>query len=241
MSKRNQDKGRLPSWISVFRHSWKSHAWKILSVGARALYVELAANYNTKMQNAVFMSARTGSEQLNVDKDCITKWLRELEHYGFIVKVRGHFLGLDGEGKAALYRLTDRWHAGKEPTYDFQNWTGEIFDPKKYNPVRKNRTPRPEKPDIRARPAAHLNGNNRPEKPDISDRADRPEIPDITSFTISPESKLLQWTTPRLVEISAEGAGAPPQAEAGDVPLANSQKSRQQKKIAIFRDIKSSS
>jgi len=52
-------------------------------------------------------------------KDYITRWLRELEHYKFIIKVRGHFLGSEGEGKAAFYRLTDRWFAGKEPTYDF--------------------------------------------------------------------------------------------------------------------------
>ena len=56
VSKRKNDKGRQPPWISVYRHTWKSPAWRVLSVGARALYVELAANYNTKMQNAVFMS-----------------------------------------------------------------------------------------------------------------------------------------------------------------------------------------
>jgi hypothetical protein len=38
------------------------------------------------MQNAVFMSARTGAERLNVHRDCITQWLRELEHYGFMSK-----------------------------------------------------------------------------------------------------------------------------------------------------------
>jgi hypothetical protein len=91
------------------------------------------------------MSARTGAEQLNVDKDCITKWLRELEHYGFMVKVCGSFLGSDGKAKSAHYRLTDRYYAGKELTHDFQNWSGEIFPSKKQNPVRKNRTPRPEK------------------------------------------------------------------------------------------------
>ena len=175
MSKRKQDKGRQQPWISVYRHTWKSAAWKVLSVGAKALYVELTANYNTKMQNSVFMSARTGSERLNVDKDCITKWLRELEHYGFIVKVSGPFLGSDGEAKSAHYGLTDRWYAGKEPTYNFQNWTGEIFDPKKQNPVRKNRTPRPEKPDIGDGSRIGQNGNKRPEKPDIGGHADCPE------------------------------------------------------------------
>ena len=49
----------------------------------------------------------------------------------FSVKVRGHHLGVNGEGKAAHYRLTDRWYAGKEPTYDFQNWDGVLFEPAK--------------------------------------------------------------------------------------------------------------
>jgi hypothetical protein len=96
MGKRKEDKGRQPPWISVYRHTWKSAAWKMLSVGAKALYVELAANYNTKSQNSVFMSARTGAKQLNADKDCITKWLRELEHYGFIIKVSGGAQRTDG-------------------------------------------------------------------------------------------------------------------------------------------------
>jgi hypothetical protein len=182
MGKRKEDKGRQPPWISVYRHTWKSEAWKMLSVGARALYVELAANYNTKSQNSVFMSARMGAKKLNADKDCITKWLRELEHYGFLVKVSRPFLGLDGEAKCAHYRLTDRWYAGKEPTYDFQNWTGEIFEPKKQNPVRKNRTPRPEKPDIGVVLKLVRNGNKRPEKPDIGAGSDCPEKPDITSL-----------------------------------------------------------
>jgi hypothetical protein len=58
MSKRTKAKGlKQPAWIPVYRHTWNSPAWKVLSVGARALYVELAANFNTKMQNAVYMSA----------------------------------------------------------------------------------------------------------------------------------------------------------------------------------------
>jgi hypothetical protein len=209
MGKRKEDKGRQPPWISVYRHTWKSAAWKILSVGAKALYVELAANYNIKSQNSVFMSARTGAKQLNADKDCITKWLRELEHYGFIVKVSGPFLGLDGEGKAAHYRLTDRWYAGKEPTYNFQYWTGEIFEPKKHNPVRKNRTPRPEKPDIGIAVKKARNGNKRPEKPDIGVTAECPEKPDVTSFTISHCFPLetrgqWPWSTPVLTDITDE-------------------------------------
>ena len=91
-------------------------------MGARATYVELAANFNTNSQNAVFLSARAAAKALGVNKGTAGKWLHELEHYGFIALVQGSYLGLDGKGKAARYRLTDCWYAGKEPTYDFQYW-----------------------------------------------------------------------------------------------------------------------
>ena len=77
-----------------------------------------------------------------MSKTTIVKWLRELEHYGFIVKVRGAHLGVGGVGKAALYRLTDCGYAGATPTYDFQNWDGELFASKKQNPVPKLVLPR---------------------------------------------------------------------------------------------------
>src|SRR4029079_5546926 len=81
----NRRKGKKqPDWISVYRLTFKSAAWEALSVGARAVYVEFAANYNTRMENAVYLSARTGAKRLNVDKSTIVKWMRELRHYGLI-------------------------------------------------------------------------------------------------------------------------------------------------------------
>jgi|ERR1700733_11734823 hypothetical protein len=142
-------KGRLPPFTALFRHTTNSAAWAALSVGAKAAFFELQSNYNTNRQNAIFLSARTGSKKLNAHKDTVTKWMRELVHYGFIVEVQRAHLGVHGAGKAALYRLTDRPYAGKSPTYDFQNWSGEIFEPQKQNPVLLGRTPRPKKPDIR--------------------------------------------------------------------------------------------
>ena len=103
----------------------------------------LKTNYNTKMENSVFLSARDGAEELGVDKETVCKYIAELEHYGFIVKVQGAHLGVEGEGKCALYRMTDWWYAGQAPTYEFRNWGGDLFDYeafRKQNPVRKTRT-----------------------------------------------------------------------------------------------------
>jgi hypothetical protein len=87
-------------------------------------------NYNSKAQNSVFLSERDGMKELGVGShNTVRRWLRELEHYGFIVKVRGHHLGVEGVGKAAHYRLTDCGYAGQVPTYDFQSWDGVLFEP----------------------------------------------------------------------------------------------------------------
>jgi hypothetical protein len=144
------------------------------SVGARAAFFEMQSNYNTNRQNTVFLSARTGSKKLNVGAKTVLKWLRELEHYGFIVAVQRAHLGVHGAGKVTLYRLTDRYHAGKPPTYDFQNWDGVIFEPakramseadiwrlRKQNPVSRTSTPRGHAGHIRAETGMTESANNR--------------------------------------------------------------------------------
>jgi hypothetical protein len=206
-------RGKLPPFIALFRHTFKSAAWKALSVGARATFVTLKSNYNTNAQNAVFLSARTAAKEFGVHKDTASKWLRELEHYGFIVAVQGAHLGVNGVGKAALYRLTDCGYAGASPTYDFQNWDGVLFEPKKQNPVLKIRTPRPKNPDIRAETEMAQNMEHRPKNPDIRNDDGCPKKPDITSLTSSQANSEVPrgarvvplrrrpWTTPVLTEV----------------------------------------
>ena len=192
-------KGRLPPFVALFRHTVKSPAWKALSVGARATFIALKTNYNSNAQNAVFLSARDAAKEFDVNKDTAGKWLRELEHYGFIAMVQGAHLGTAGTGKAALYRLTDCAYAGKPPTYDFQSWDGILYDPKKQNPVRKNRTPCPKRPDIRAESQITQNVEHRPDISDIRNPIECPKKPDITSFSSS-------------LHLAAIADGAPPQS-----------------------------
>jgi hypothetical protein len=132
MSRKNKNKQPAAVWL--YRHTIKSPAWQALSVGARATYIELAANYNTNMKNAVYLSIRTGAQKLGVDKKVVIRWLHELAHYGFVHVVQKGTIGVYGYGRATQYRLTDRPFAGAAPTHDFQNWTGEIYEPKKQKP-----------------------------------------------------------------------------------------------------------
>jgi hypothetical protein len=161
MSQRHKDKGRLAPFVAIFRHTIKTPAWRALSVGARATFFVLKSNYNTKAQNAVFLSSRDGAKEFCAGKNTVCKWLHELEHYGFIIEVQGAHLGVHGTGKAAHYRLTDCYFAGTAPTYDFQNWDGVLFEPKpiggrnwlpqKQNPVPQEGTPRTSGRDIRTK------------------------------------------------------------------------------------------
>jgi hypothetical protein len=85
--------------------------------------------YNTKLQNAVYLSIRTARAELGSfsRKDNVTRWFRELQHYGFIVMESGPCLGVEGRGKAPHFRLTEEWYLGRAPTRDFLNWNGDKF------------------------------------------------------------------------------------------------------------------
>ena len=51
-------------------------------------------------------------------------------------RFEAHILGLEGVGKAALYRLTDCAYAGAgSATYDFQSWDGVLFDEENQTPA----------------------------------------------------------------------------------------------------------
>jgi hypothetical protein len=123
--------GKLAPWIAMDRHQHKSAAFAALSAVAQALLVHLTYNYHTKMMNSVYLSARLGAKKLNVSKSAAAYALHELEHYGFIVKVKGAHLGVNGMGKSAHYRLTAQRYGNIGATHDYDKWDGEIFSPEK--------------------------------------------------------------------------------------------------------------
>ena len=136
MSRKHQGNGKLPDFVPLFKSTMKTPAWRAMSHGARSLYVALKSRHNTRLENAVYLSARTAAKELGSNKDYITRWHHELQYYGFTVEVTGAHLGIDGKGKAAHLRLTECWHAGQRPTRDFERWNGVKFRyQKKQNPV----------------------------------------------------------------------------------------------------------
>jgi hypothetical protein len=124
---RKQGGGKLPDFVPLFKSTMKTPAWRAMSHGAKSLYVALKCRYHTRLQNAVYLSARVAAKELGSHKDYITRWHRELQYYGFTVMVRPGHLGVEGKGKAAHLRLTECWHAGEPPTRDFERWNGIKF------------------------------------------------------------------------------------------------------------------
>jgi len=133
-------------------------AWRIMSFGARLLWIELRRKLrNDGLNNGkIFLSDRDAAKEIGADKGTVGRWYAELEHYGFLRKTAEGFLGGDGYGIAAKYRFTDLAYGTHPATRDYEKWDGELFvykrrrtGRKKQNPVRKMRTHRPQNAYIR--------------------------------------------------------------------------------------------
>jgi hypothetical protein len=165
MSKRRK-KGHLPPFVPLTRTTLASPAWKQLSFGARSLYVVLRSylRHDNLNNGKIFRSYRDAANDLGTKSiRSVQRWYRELAHYGFIVMTTGPCLGVDGEGIAAHWRITecptfDAKGTHIAATRDFDRWDGVPFDDpeKKQNPLPQRGTPRTPKGDM-------LTIQNRPE------------------------------------------------------------------------------
>jgi hypothetical protein len=153
MSKRHHKKGHLPPFVPLIRTTLASPAWKQLSFGARSLYIVLRSYLRVDNRNngKVFRSYRDAADDLGTKSTrSVQRWFRELEHYGFIVMTTGGCLGVDGEGVAPHWRITecptfDAKGTHIAPTRDFDRWDGVLFvDPvKTESRIPKGHTPYP--------------------------------------------------------------------------------------------------
>jgi hypothetical protein len=136
-SKHRKRHGRLPPFVPILRGTLNTPAWKATTYGARALYIALKRFLNENIGNngnngKIYRSDRDAAEDLGTGSPgSVVRWFRELEHYGFIVKTAEGCLGVDGDGTAPHWRLTECACDGNAPTRDFEKWDGVLFDPKK--------------------------------------------------------------------------------------------------------------
>lgn len=115
-------KNKLEQFVPMFIKTMTSPAWRSLPHGARSLYLLMKRLYNRKKQGPVYLSGRFAAKELNAARNTIMTWLGALSTRGFIVKIERGSLGLNGKGKATLYRLTDEPFKGKPATREFLRW-----------------------------------------------------------------------------------------------------------------------
>jgi hypothetical protein len=135
------DRGRLPPFVPLLKETLQSPAWKAMSHGARSLYVALKQRYSQNVHNngRIYLPQRIAADEIGSDTNQVTRWFRELQHYGFIVMTDPGCLGVDGKGHAPKWRLTELGYMKDMPTRDFMRWNGERFvAPKKQKPVRES-------------------------------------------------------------------------------------------------------
>lgn len=122
MSKKRR-KGRSGGgFVQVFNYVMESAAWKDLSVGARATYVELKRLYNGANNGRLGFGSRGAANVLGKSKSMANRYLKELEDHGFIVRQR--------ESSYYQTRMTVEWClteerndvTGETPTRLFRNW-----------------------------------------------------------------------------------------------------------------------
>ena len=92
---------QLPEWVQA------SDAWATLAPGPRALYIELKRRFNGTNNGAIYLSHRDAAAALNVHRNTVGPWFRELEGRGFIFLTQGPHLGPSGIGRASVWGLAE--------------------------------------------------------------------------------------------------------------------------------------
>ena len=131
MSKKYKNKGRLPAggWVWIGKAMMGTTAWRMLTPGAKCTYLVLKGKLSNDASNngRVFLSLREAADEVGSNKDSIGRWLRELQHYGFIVLTRAGTLGTEGRGMAPHFRLTEFPYQSQPETRDYLYFNGEKF------------------------------------------------------------------------------------------------------------------
>lgn len=120
-------------------------AWQALGLPARCLYLELrkVAGIDASRNGNVFLSVRDAAARLNCTRDYASKAFYDLQAKGFVRALQIGRLGVEGEGRATQWLLTEiGTGANPKPEKSFLQWEpGKDFPVVKGRPpMRKNKT-----------------------------------------------------------------------------------------------------
>ncbi|MCB2128480.1 MAG: hypothetical protein KDE03_05235 [Rhodobacteraceae bacterium] len=132
-------KGGAGRHVQLSERLQASEAWATLKPGPRALYIELRRRFNGANNGEIFLSQRDAASAINVNRNTITGYFRELSERGFISMTQAPHLGSSGIGMASKWALQEEvTKDGKPAAMGFMRWS------KKQKPRPKNGTPRPD-------------------------------------------------------------------------------------------------
>ncbi|MEJ1999854.1 MAG: helix-turn-helix domain-containing protein [Maritimibacter sp.] len=114
-------RGNTASFIKLDTWIFERPAYRRLGLGARCLHMELIRVYNGYNNGRLFLSHRLAADRLGCSRNTVSRYYRELEEAGFIVKTRGACLGPDGIGQATHWALTHLGVDGRPATLDFKS------------------------------------------------------------------------------------------------------------------------
>lgn len=100
-------------------------AWRTMSLGARALYIELKALYNGSNNGTLFLSCREAAKRLDSNPMSCSRWFHELHDRGWIrpAKVSSFdWKAGAAERMATTWTLTEYYSGNGSPSADFRQW-----------------------------------------------------------------------------------------------------------------------
>ena len=115
-------KGNNPPFVMIEHWILDTEAWGSLKPAPRALYFELKRSFKGFNNGKLFLSQRDASEKLNIGRDTVSRYFKELIDKGLLIETQGHCLGSEGHGKATHYALTELPLNQKPATKEFVRW-----------------------------------------------------------------------------------------------------------------------
>ena len=109
-------------FVQLMEYMQASEAWATMPPGPRALYVELKRRFTGTNNGNLYLSHRDAAKALNVARNTVAGWFRELEARGFIRKTGEHHLGPSGIGQARTYALEEEQCDGRPATKAYMSW-----------------------------------------------------------------------------------------------------------------------
>lgn len=97
----------MSGFVKLDESLLSSEAWRYLRCGPRALYIELKRRFNGHNNGEIYLSHRDASDLLNVARNTVAGFFKELESVNLIEASEVHKPGPSGVGKATKYYLTE--------------------------------------------------------------------------------------------------------------------------------------